>query len=183
MIDFTLTPEQREIQKLSRAFAQNVTAKAPSVYKSLPTQQERFRSLLPLYREAVKAQQIKAGIPAPLGGLSNSLIDAAIAMEEQYAVDPSLTLTIAGNLLGLMPLFFKGTPAQHERFLKPFLSGEGEPLAALVHSEPEGTANWLVKGTPGLRTTARKVGGEWVLNGTKVSSCSILFDSANEDVD
>jgi alkylation response protein AidB-like acyl-CoA dehydrogenase len=168
MIDFTLTEEQREIQKLSRQFAQEVTAKAPAVYKSLPTQQERFRSLLPLYRQAVSLSQIKAGIPTPLGGLSNSLIDAAIAMEEQYAVDPSLTLTVAGNLLGLMPLFFSGSKEQHERFLEPFLKAEGEPLASLVHSEPQGTANWLIKGAPGLSTTARKVGEEWVINGTKV---------------
>jgi alkylation response protein AidB-like acyl-CoA dehydrogenase len=63
---------------------------------------------------------------------------------------------------------FVGTPEQHERFLKPFLTGDGEPLASLVHSEPGGTANWLQKGAPGLQTTARKEGDFWIINGTKV---------------
>jgi alkylation response protein AidB-like acyl-CoA dehydrogenase len=169
MIDFTLTEEQREIQQQSRAFAQDVLAGAYQIYSHLPTQRERFESIRPLYRKAVEASQIKAAIPVPLGGYSKGLVDAAIAMEEQYAVDPSLTLTVAANVLGLMPLFFAGTPEQHEKFLKPFLSGEGEPLASLVHSEPGGTANWLQKGAPGLQTTARKEGNEWVINGTKVS--------------
>jgi alkylation response protein AidB-like acyl-CoA dehydrogenase len=52
--------------------------------------------------------------------------------------------------------------------LKPFLSGEGEPLASLVHSEPTGTANWLQKGGKGLQTVARKDGDDWVINGEKV---------------
>jgi alkylation response protein AidB-like acyl-CoA dehydrogenase len=37
-----------------------------------------------------------------------------------------------------------------------------------VHSEPGGTANWLLAGASGLQTTARKVGDEWLLNGTKL---------------
>jgi alkylation response protein AidB-like acyl-CoA dehydrogenase len=179
MIDFTLTEEQRQIQKSSRAYAQDVLTSASKAYAHLPTQRERFESTRPLFRRAVAAGQLKAGIPAPLGGLSKSLVDAAISMEEQYATDTSLTLTVAANLLGLMPLFFVGTPEQHEKFLKPFLSGEGEPLASLVHSEPGGTANWLVKGAPGLQTTAKKEGGHWIINGTKVRRSLQLNEYAN----
>lgn len=169
MIDFTLSEAQRQLQQMSCTFAQQVLSTAPQVYNKLPTQTKRFQSLRPLYGKAVAAGAVKGMIPVPLGGMSNSLVDAAIAMEEQYAADPSLSLTLAANVLGLMPLFFAGTAEQHEKFLAPFLSGEGEPLASLVHSEPEGTASWLVKGAPGLRTTARKEGSSWIVNGTKVS--------------
>jgi alkylation response protein AidB-like acyl-CoA dehydrogenase len=69
--------------------------------------------------------------------------------------------------------------------LKPFLSGEGEPLASLVHSEPGGTANYLEKGGKGLQTTARKEGDDWIVNGDKVRCPHrAWFDrtNVNEDV-
>jgi alkylation response protein AidB-like acyl-CoA dehydrogenase len=169
MIDFTLTPEQQQIREGSAAFASSVLASASKTYSHLSTQKERFQSTRSLYRTAVQCGQIKAQIPVPLGGLNASLVDAAIALEEMYAVDPSVTLTIAATGLGLTPLVLGGNPEQHERFLKPFLSGDGEPLASLVHSEPGGTANWLEKGSKGLQTTAKKEGGFWVINGEKVS--------------
>lgn len=109
-------------------------------------------------------------IPSALGGTSQSLLDAAIALEEQFAADASITITIASVGLGLMPLVMGGTSEQHTKFLAPFLSGEGIPLASMVHSEPGGTANWLEKGSVGLRTTATKNGGEWIINGEKVSN-------------
>jgi nitroalkane oxidase len=49
------------------------------------------------------------------------------------------------------------------------LSGEGAPLASLVHSESAGTANWLEKGAKGLQTVAWQEGdGELVIDGEKV---------------
>lgn len=111
---------------------------------------------------------IKGMIPQQLGGMGGGVLDSTILVEEMYKVDRSLSLTIFGTGLGLSPLLVGGTPGQHEEFLKPFLSGEGEPLASLVHSEPTGTANWLQKGAKGLQTVARKDGDDWVINGEKV---------------
>ena len=117
-------------------------------------------------------------MPVPLGGTSASLVDAAIALEEMYATDPSATLTIAGTGLGLTPLIMSGNERLQKMLLQPFLKDEGEPIASFVHSEPGGTANWLEKGGKGLQTTARKEGNEWVVNGEKVSICYApsLFD-------
>lgn len=57
-----------------------------------------------------------------------------------------------------------------KRFLEPFLTGSGAPLASFVLSEPGGVANFLEKGAPGLQTTARLVedGKYWELNGEKI---------------
>lgn len=172
MIDFTLTPEQRQLQEAARAFAQTVLANAASTYAPLPDQKSRFRSTRPLYAQAVAAGQLRAQIPVPLGGTNASLVDAALALEEMYAVEPSVTLTVAGTGLGLTPLFLGGSPEQQQKLLKPFLTGDGEPLASFVHSEPGGTANWLEKGAKGLQTTARKEGDVWVINGEKAGSLS-----------
>ena len=67
---------------------------------------------------------------------------------------------------------------EHKEFLAPFLSGEGEPLASMVFSEPGGVANYLEKGAPGLNTCARLEGDEWVLNGEKVGTTP--FSSSNK---
>ena len=111
----------------------------------------------------------------PLGGTNESLVDAAIALEEMYAADTSVTLTVAASGLGLTPLIMSGHEKLQKECLKPFLEAaeEGEPLASLAHSEPGGTANWLETGGKGLSTTAMKEGDEWVVNGEKVKSiCS-----------
>ena len=168
MIDFTLSPEQNAIRAMAKSFAENVLSTAAATYSKLPTQKQRFQSLRQFYRKAVEGGLIKAMIPAPLGGAGGKLIDSAILVEEMYKSDRSLSLTIFGTGLGLTPLLIGGTPAQHEEFLKPFLSGKGEPLASLVHSEPGGTANYLEMGGKGLQTIARKEGDDWIVNGDKV---------------
>lgn len=168
MIDFTLSPEQNAIRGMAKAFADTVLSTAPALYGEHMTQRERFQSLRPLYSKAVQGGLIKAMIPVALGGMGGKLIDSILLVEEMYKSDRSAALTIFGTGLGLSPLLIGGTPAQHEDFLQPFLNGEGEPLASLVHSEPSGTANYLERGGKGLQTTARKEGDDWIVNGEKV---------------
>ena len=100
MVDFRLTPEQKELRANANAFATNVLSIAPGVYSSLATQTERFQSTLPVYRSAVKAGLIKGQVPVPLGGTSAGLIDAALVVEEFHAVEPSTAITILGTGLG-----------------------------------------------------------------------------------
>jgi alkylation response protein AidB-like acyl-CoA dehydrogenase len=177
MIDFTLSHEQKALRANAHAFAQNVLSTAPGLYSTLATQTERFKSTLPVYQAAVKAGLIAGQIPIPLGGISASLVDAAIVVEELHAVEPSTAITILGTGLGLTPLILAGSEEQHEKFLAPFLTQQGEMLASFAHSEPDGTANWLEKGAPGLQTTAYRDGDDWIINGEKVSWHNLLHPS------
>ncbi|KAL3462115.1 acyl-CoA dehydrogenase/oxidase [Aspergillus heterothallicus] len=167
MVSFTLTPSEQATRSAARAFASTHLTSARTLYSTLPTPESRFQSLQPIYTAAVRAGLIKAQIPSPVGGTSTSLIEAAILVEEFYAVEASACLTIFGTGLGLTPLCLAYRP-EFEGFLGPFLSGEGAPLASLVFSEPAGVANWLEPGAPGLQTTAYRDGDEWVLNGEKL---------------
>ncbi|KAF2739453.1 hypothetical protein EJ04DRAFT_519531 [Polyplosphaeria fusca] len=183
MIDFTLTSPQLTLRTNARTFANSVLAGAPKLYSHLPTQNERFQATLPIYRTAVQAGLIKGQVPSPLGGTSESLVDAAIVVEEFFAVEPSAAITILGTGLGLTPLILGGNEELWGKFLKKFLVQEGEPIAAFVHSEPGGTANWLEKGAPGLGTTAYEEGGEWVLNGEKLwTTNSSGWDNRGADI-
>jgi alkylation response protein AidB-like acyl-CoA dehydrogenase len=172
MIDFTLSDSQKQQQEGARAFAQKVLKGANAMYSKRPDQKERFRSTRSFYRIAVAGGQIKGQILIPLGGACASLIDAAIILEELFTTDASVTLTVAATGLGLTPLIMSGNSKLQKKFLEPFLKNEGGPLASLVQSEPQGTANWLEKGAPGLQTTAKKDGSHWVINGEKACQVS-----------
>jgi alkylation response protein AidB-like acyl-CoA dehydrogenase len=74
------------------------------------------------------------------------------------AVETSVPLSVFSTGLGLMPLLFFGTGEQQSRLLTPFLSGDGEPLAA----------NFRQSGPDvGIQTVARRDGDEWVITGRK----------------
>ena len=114
------------------------------------------------------AGYLRKCIPAPAGGEGNGLVDMAIMAEEFYSVNASVTLTMLGTVLGLLPVLIGGTPEQCGRFLPPFLQKRGAPLAGFCSTEPGGSAN---AGSPppgeGVRTTARLDGDEWVIAGRK----------------
>jgi nitroalkane oxidase len=166
-IDFHLSESEAATRVAAVSFAQNVLRPARQNYMTVSAQHERFQATKPAYEAATGGGLIRGQVAPPLGGNGGSLTEAAIMVEECYAVEPSAALTIFATGLGLTPLNLLQNPETKE-FLQPFTSGEGAPLASLVFSEPGGVANWLEKGGKGLNTTARKEGNEWVLNSEKL---------------
>jgi len=166
-IDFTLTAQQQELQRTSRKFAKEVLGEARRA-ELLATPEERFRATRPIYEAMVAAGYLRKCIPAPAGGDNAGLMDLALLSEEFYSVNASVTLTMLGTVLGLLPILLGGTPDQCQRLLVPFLKPSGAPLAGFCFSEPGGSAN---AGSPppgeGVRTTARREGDNWVINGRK----------------
>ena len=59
-------------------------------------------------------------LPAEYGGGGLSNVDVIIAAEELCAVDPGFACTVLVNGLGLMPVWYWGTEAQKDRFLRHF---------------------------------------------------------------
>jgi nitroalkane oxidase len=166
-IDFRLTLHQRTLQLESRKFAADVLESATAA-ESLPTPEERFRATRPVYEAMVAAGFLRKCIPVSAGGDYAGLIDMAIMAEEFYSVNASVTLTILGTVLGLLPILLGGTPEQAGRLLKPFLKKSGAPLAAFCSTEPGGSAN-AASPLPGegVRTVAKLEGGNWIINGRK----------------
>ncbi|KAM0461770.1 hypothetical protein ACHAO4_000955 [Trichoderma viride] len=168
MIGFSLTDKQKALREGSAKIGKEILSPARAIYSQYSDQESRFQATLPFYQQLVKAGFVKAQVPTALGGSNESFIDGAIVAEELYAVDSSIMLHVLGTGLGLMPLILGGTPEQHKKYLAPFLTCDGNPLASLTHSEPGGTANWLEKGGKGLETTVRKEGDYYVVNGDKL---------------
>src|SRR3981189_3336935 len=166
-IDFTLTSPQRELQIEPPRFATEGLAGARAA-ELLPTAEERFLATRPVYEAMVVGGFLRKCIPQPAGGENAGLIDMAIMAEEFYSVNASVTLTMLGTVLGLLPILLGGTPEQCGRMLAPFLKKSGVPLAGFCSSEPGGSAN-AASPPPGegVRTTARREGDTWVINGRK----------------
>jgi nitroalkane oxidase len=166
-IDFRLTARQRELQLQSRAFAREVLSPALSA-ETLPTAEQRFAATRPAYEAMVAAGFLRKCIPLSAGGESEGLIDTAIMVEELYAVNAGVTLTLIGTVLGLLPLLIGGTEEQRARLLPPFFKQTGSPLAGFCATEPGGSAN---PGSPppgdGVRTTATLRGERWIIEGRK----------------
>src|SRR5246127_1538672 len=166
-IDFTLTEQQRDLQRTSRKFAKEVLGEARRA-ELLATPEERFRATRPIYEAMVAAGYLRKCIPAPAGGDNAGLIDLAILAEEFYSVNSSVTLTMLGTVLGLLPILLGGTPDECGRLLVPFLKTSGAPLAGFCFSEPGGSAN-AASPPPGegVRTVAKLAGNNWTINGRK----------------
>jgi hypothetical protein len=154
-IDFRLTPRQREIQLQSREFARDIIAGANSA-ELLPTAEERFLATKPIYEAMAAAGFLRKCIPVQAGGESAGLVELAILAEEFYSINASVSLTLIGTLLGLLPILLGGSAEQRGRLLAPFLKKSGAPLAGFCATEPGGSAN-AASPPPGegVRTTAK----------------------------
>jgi nitroalkane oxidase len=167
-IDFTLSPEQVQLQTTTREFAHDVLAGVPALTEHLVSPQERFAATRPVYQQLVEAGYLRKIIPESVGGELRSTVDLALIAEELTAVDASVPLTLFAVALGLAPLVHAGSPAQQRTQLAKFLTPAGTPLAAFALSEPGGSANFdAPPPAEGVRTAAVLEADLWVINGTK----------------
>src|SRR5271155_3411438 len=100
-------------------------------------------------------------IPEEYGGSGMDTQAYALSIEEIARVDGSIALTVAShNGLGTGHLLAFGTEAQKRRYLP--MAASGESLAAWALTEPGSGSD-----AAALRTTARRDGTDWILNGSK----------------
>jgi len=100
-------------------------------------------------------------VPEQWGGAGMDTLAYAIAVEEIGRVWGSLGLIVAAHTsLGCGPLLIAGTDEQRDRFLPPLASGA--MLGAYGLTEPMAGSD-----AGGTRTTARRDGEDWVIDGQK----------------
>ena len=101
-------------------------------------------------------------IPEQYGGAGMDMLAYAIAIEECGRIDGSLALTVAShNGLGTGHILAFGSEAQKQKYLSKAASGEW--LAAWALTEPGSGSD-----AAALKTTARRDGADWVIDGTKM---------------
>jgi hypothetical protein len=100
-------------------------------------------------------------VPEEYGGAGLSAVEYCIAIEEIARVDPSIALTVAAhNGLAAAHLYLFGSEAQKQRYLVPL--ARGETLGAWGLTEAGSGSD-----AAAMRTSARRDGDDWIINGTK----------------
>jgi len=88
-------------------------------------------------------------------------VSLAAALEVIGSADAGVSTVMSGhNSVGCMPVDQYGTPEQKETYLKPM--ARGDMLCAFLLTEPQGGSD-----ASNLKTTARRTGRGYVLNGIK----------------
>jgi short/branched chain acyl-CoA dehydrogenase len=154
-VNFDLTDEQRDIQRLVRDFAD---AEVRPVAEELD-REKRFP-----YEIVEKLGGLGLmGIPYPqeYGGGGADNLSYAIAIEELARVDSSVAITVAANTsLGTWPIYQFGSDEQKAEWLPDLCSGRR--IAAFGLTEPEAGSD-----AGNTRTVAREDNGDWVIDGAK----------------
>lgn len=154
-MDFELSDEQQEIRRTVREFAE--------------------REIQPYVMEWDESQsfprQVIAGLaamglmgitfPVNYGGAGLGYLEYVTAIEELARVDGSIAIILAAHTsLCAGHIFEAGTEEQKQKYLAPL--ARGEKLGCWSLTEPQAGSD-----ASGTRTTARRDGDAWVLNGSK----------------
>ncbi|KGX86476.1 acyl-CoA dehydrogenase [Pontibacillus litoralis] len=155
-MNFQLTEEQEMLRKMVRDFAKNEVE--PTAAER--DEEERFD------REIFDkmAQLGLTGIPWPeaYGGIESDFVSYVIAVEELSRVCASTGVTLSAHIsLASWPIYKYGNEQQKKTFLTQL--AQGEKLGAYALSEPGAGSD-----VASMKTTAKKDGEEYVLNGSKV---------------
>jgi glutaryl-CoA dehydrogenase len=155
LLEQTLEPEGREHLHKVREFMEKSVQPVINHYW---TREEFPFDLLPDLKQLGIAGQAYTGYECPGGG---NLLDGMLAME-LARVDPSIgTFFGVHGGLAMGSIYLCGSEEQKQRWLPEM--ARMEKIGAFGLTEPDVGSG--VAG--GLTTTARKVGGDWVLDGQK----------------
>jgi len=154
-MDFSLSDEQQAIRDEVRRFAENEVEPVAKEYD----QAEKFPH--DVVEKAAEMGLTGANIPIEYGGAGYSPLETAIIVEELFAVDPGIGLSITSASFGGDAIMEYGTEDQKERFLEPVARGDAIMGAAI--SEPD-----VGSDVSSVSTRAEKEGDEWVINGNKM---------------
>jgi alkylation response protein AidB-like acyl-CoA dehydrogenase len=155
LIGFELTDEQRELQRLAHEFAARELRPVAAEWD------EREDFPPELLGKAAALGLTSFAIPVEHGGGGVGAVTSALIGEELAWGCAGLAATITATMFPVRPLLAFGTDAQRERYL-PLLASEAGMLAAIAFTEP-GAGSDLAA----IQATARREGGDYVLNGEK----------------
>merc|ERR1711951_218098 len=170
------TPEQDMFRESVRKFMQD----------TLAPQQEAFEKAGEPTREAWKAMGaqglIGVSTPAEVGGVGGTFIDEMIVCEEMsysFVAAPAMGLHSAI----VMPyLTHYGNKEQQEKSLPAMTAGEC--IASIAMTEPDAGSD-----LQGIRTSAKRDGDDWIINGSKIyitngwlTDCCLVVAKTKADV-
>ncbi|MBA2359966.1 MAG: acyl-CoA dehydrogenase family protein, partial [Actinobacteria bacterium] len=154
-MNFELTAAQREIQALTREFADAEVAPNASQWdRDHHFPRELFGKLAELGLMGVC-------VPEEYGGAGADFLSYILVLEELSRADAGVGVTVAVHTSACtLPILAFGTDEQRARFVPPLARGEGLGAFALTEAEAGSDAG-------SLRTRAEPSDGGWTITGSK----------------
>jgi len=154
-VDFSFTDEQTQLRRSVREFAEGEIA--PHVMEW--DEASKFPSeIMPKLAEMGLLGVI---FPEEYGGAGLGYIEYVTAIDELSRVDGSVGIIVAAhNSLCSNHIYKFGTEAQKKKYLTPL--AQGRKIGAWSLTEPEAGSD-----AGGTRTTAKRDGDHWIINGSK----------------
>lgn len=154
MIDFSLSEEQIALQEMAREFAEKEMKPNAGKYD----RGEEFPE--EIMKKAFEVGFLTCTIPKEYGGGGLGDIDTVIISEELAAGCAGMYTTMMVNALAYTPIILFGTDEQKKKFLTP--QTEKMSFASFCLTEREAGSDAI-----SLVTKAKKVGSEYIINGSK----------------
>jgi glutaryl-CoA dehydrogenase (non-decarboxylating) len=156
MIDLELTDDHKAIQQTVREFA----LKEVAPYIKEWDEKQHFEKSV--FDKMAELNLLGVCIPETYGGAGFDYLSLGLVCEELEAVDTFLRVAMSVHTgLNSLTLYTWGSEAQKQKYLTP--QARGEKLATYGLTEP-GAGSDVV----GARSTGRRDGDEWILNGEKM---------------
>src|SRR5881392_562621 len=154
MVDFTLTDEQKALREMAHDFAANEMRPVAWEYDRDGTWPQA------VLEKAWELGLMNSHIPEEYGGPGASYFDGVLIEEELGWGCSGIGTSLAANGLATAPLALGGSEEIKKKYLGMLTE---EPLfASFCLTEPDAGSD-----VSGMRTTAKKVGDKYVINGSK----------------
>ena len=155
MIDFSLSEEQQLLVETARQFAANEMRPAAEHHDRTG---EWPRAVL---QKAWELGLMNTHVPEAYNGLGLGVLEGCMIAEETAWGCTGIGVAMEANTLSQCPLIVADDPDINKRFLAPMT--EALQMSAYCVTEPGAGSD-----VQGIKTTARKVGDEYILNGAKM---------------
>jgi alkylation response protein AidB-like acyl-CoA dehydrogenase len=154
-VDFSFTDEQNQLRRSIREFAEGEIA--PHVMEW----DEASKFPMEIMPKLAEMGLLGVIFPEQYGGAGLGYIEYVIAIEELSRIDGSIGIIVAAhNSLCSNHIFKFGTEEQKKKYLTPL--AQGKKIGAWSLTEPEAGSD-----AGGTRTTAKRDGSGWIINGSK----------------
>jgi len=153
-LEYFLSEEQKTIKGLARRVAEE---------RILPVRAELDESEefpWAIMKDLADADMFRVFVPEEYEGLGGGCLELCLVVEELARVCSAVAASYAVNALGCFTLMEYGTEEQKRKYLPDIAAGKR--LAAFAITEPTAGSD-----ASNIKTTAEKVEGGYVLNGTK----------------
>ncbi|MDN5787789.1 acyl-CoA dehydrogenase family protein, partial [Pseudorhodobacter sp.] len=175
-MDFGLTDEQRMIVDTTRAFVE--AELYPHEAEVERTGHLRMELIREIQAKAIAAGLYAANMPEEVGGAGLDTLSWLLYERELGRANYALHWTCVARPSNIL---LAGTEEQRQRYLYPCI--RGEKWDCLAMTEPGAGSDLR-----GMKASARRDGGDWVLNGTKhfishidIADFSIVFMASGEE--